>query len=381
MTGYTYTIQVSTPSGAQITYSYTKNTGTETFNNSQVPNSSLTYDSGLDFKWIDFSDPEFGDYTLTATIQIDLTGGSQYIYLYLAIITEGIIDQVSLDADIQQTGQNTAVGTANVGFNYFDEYQFIVVIDPILRDGYPRIPRGVTQVLNVKVVSPDPLPSNESITLELITDPGTFGAAVFVKNDGTETQVLQITSSQTITIKGKQHSSKKENIIIRASNKGNVLASQSFSVRTWIKSFVFFDFGAINENLQVRYKVSSESGNISDLGGILLGEFVRYPGSDSTYSWNSPPYTNIYTDNPHIDSLICGVNCLIGGSDLFYDTHKPGDGFQTPYTADEFDCEQFYWFNDTIICKQSERIPVIILIHLLTEKYILIAFLSLGITV
>lgn len=123
LTGYTYTIKVSTPSGAQITYSYNKNTGTENFNNSQVPNTSLSYDSGLDFKWIDFSDPAFGGYSMTATIQIDLTGGSQYIYLYLAIITEGKIDQVSLDADIQQTGQYTAVGTANVGFNYFDEYQ------------------------------------------------------------------------------------------------------------------------------------------------------------------------------------------------------------------------------------------------------------------
>ncbi len=121
LTEYTYTIQVTTPTGSQVTYSYDKNSGIETFNNSQVPNATLSYDSGLDFKWIDFSDPQFGGYTMTATIQIDLSGGSQYIYLYLAIITEGIIDQVSLDADIQQTGPNTAVGTANVGFSYFEE--------------------------------------------------------------------------------------------------------------------------------------------------------------------------------------------------------------------------------------------------------------------
>lgn len=121
LTGYTYSIQVTTPSGGQIIYSYNKNTGTETFNNSQVPNSTLSYDSGLNFKWIDFTDPQFGGYKMTANIQIDLSGGSQYIYLYLAIITEGKIDQASLDVDIQQTGQNTAVGTANVGFSYFDD--------------------------------------------------------------------------------------------------------------------------------------------------------------------------------------------------------------------------------------------------------------------
>ncbi len=127
LSGYTYTINITTPAGGQITYSYNKNTGSETFNNSQSPNSILSYDSGLDFKWIDFTDPQFGGYTMTATIQIDLSEGSQYIYLYLAIITEGRIEQVSLDADVQQTGQNMAVGTANVGFSYFEEFKNIYV--------------------------------------------------------------------------------------------------------------------------------------------------------------------------------------------------------------------------------------------------------------
>lgn len=123
LSGYTYTINVTTPTGGQITYSYNKNTGTETFNNSQSPNSTLSFDSGLGFKWIDFTDPDFGGYTMTATIQIDISGGTQYIYLYLAIITEGRIEQVSLDADIQQTGQNKAIGTVYVGFDYFSQFE------------------------------------------------------------------------------------------------------------------------------------------------------------------------------------------------------------------------------------------------------------------
>ena len=127
LSGYTYTIEITTPTGAKIEYSYNKNTGIDMLDNSLSPNSTLSYDSGLDFKWIDFEDPDFGAYTMKVTIQIDITGGSQYIYLYLAIVTEGIIEQVSLDADVQQTGQNAAVGTANIGFSYFEEFAKVEV--------------------------------------------------------------------------------------------------------------------------------------------------------------------------------------------------------------------------------------------------------------
>jgi hypothetical protein len=122
LSGYTYTINITTPTGGNITYSYNKGAGTETFN-SQSPDATLSYDSDLDFKWINFSDPQFGGYTMTATIQIDISGDSQYIYLLMAIVSEGKIDQLDLDADIQQTGQNTAVGIVNVGFSYFSQFE------------------------------------------------------------------------------------------------------------------------------------------------------------------------------------------------------------------------------------------------------------------
>lgn len=122
LSGYTYSISIDTPTGAQIIYSYNKDTGNETFNNNQSPGSTLSYDPSLDIKWIDL-DPQFGSYSVNATVQIELTGETQYIYMIFIIVTEGIIDQLSLDVDIYQTGQNTAVGTVDIGFSYFTEYE------------------------------------------------------------------------------------------------------------------------------------------------------------------------------------------------------------------------------------------------------------------
>jgi hypothetical protein len=136
LTGYTYSIKINAPDGSQIIYSYNKSTGIETFDKSQTYNSTLSYDSDLDFKWIDFTEPHFGGYTMTATIQIDMADEFQYIELYLAIITEGKIDQVSLDADIQQTGQNTALGTGNVWFSYFDKLAYKINITKIWSDQF-----------------------------------------------------------------------------------------------------------------------------------------------------------------------------------------------------------------------------------------------------
>ena len=130
LSGYSYSIQISTPSGQTVNFS--SNNGTEVFDNSQAPGTSLSYSSDLGFNWIDFADPEFGSYTLSATIEINISGGSQYIELYLAVITEGRIEQVDLDADIQQTGQNTAVGTVELGFGYFSMYKFFYEVPGII---------------------------------------------------------------------------------------------------------------------------------------------------------------------------------------------------------------------------------------------------------
>jgi len=120
---YTYSISINTPEGNQIIYSYDKDSGIETYNNSQSPHSGISYEQSLDIKWIDL-DPQFGNYSMTATINIDLDDGSQYIYLIIIIVAEGKIDQLNVDADIQQTGGNMAVGTVNIYFSYFSQYTY-----------------------------------------------------------------------------------------------------------------------------------------------------------------------------------------------------------------------------------------------------------------
>jgi hypothetical protein len=125
LTGYTYSIKISAPSGKTVVFSYDKSGGGEVFDNSGISGADLSYDSGLGFNWIYFTDPDFGAYSLDARIEIEIEGGSQYIYLYLAVITEGRIEQVDLDADIFQTGANTAEATAHFGFSYFEELKSI----------------------------------------------------------------------------------------------------------------------------------------------------------------------------------------------------------------------------------------------------------------
>jgi len=132
LTGYTYSIEITSPSGKTVKYSYDKNAGAKVFDNSQTADANLTSDSNLGFNWVNFPNPEFGNYSLTAKIEIDLSRGSQVIYLYLAVITEGKIEQVDLNADIQQTGQNAAIGTVNLGFDYFSKYKYYYEVSGIV---------------------------------------------------------------------------------------------------------------------------------------------------------------------------------------------------------------------------------------------------------
>jgi hypothetical protein len=377
--GYTYSIKIGTPNGSQIIYTYDNSTGNEVFDNKQSPASALSYDSDLDFKWIEFSDPQFGGYTMSATIQIDFSNGSQTIYLLMAIVSEGKIDQLDLDADIQQTGENTAVGSVNFNFSYFQEYLFTVLMDKVTRDGYARIPKNISQTIFVKV-SPDPLPNNEYISLELVTDTGTSGEAVFVKGDGSESATIPINSSEFITIKGKQNSSVKNNILLRAAYNGKTINDQRFSVRTWPCKFtqVYFPFSSPDQRggvLGVNCNWESESRNIQDLSGIVIGEWVDYPGESHSFNWSSLTYRQSPLgpiDDPYIKNFIIGkVNDEDGKIywDGFGDTHSiptfkstdppPFDiAFKKPYVSDVAICTQYYRFNDPLIMEDNKFINI-----------------------
>lgn len=376
LTGYTYSIEITTPSGNSVKYSFNKDSGSEVFNNSQVADANLTFDSNLGFNWIDFSNPEFGGYSMTAKIEIDISGASQYIYVYLAIIAEGKIEQIDLNADIQQTGQNSAIGKVYLDFNYFSEFKYTIVMDPIISRGYYRIPVNDPYTINIQI-HPDDLQANEHVLLELVPDQLSSGAVVFIEN-GVEKKSIEIQKSQEIVIKGKKNSIFKDDILLKASYKGNVLAEQRFSVRTWPTNFNQVGNAKIISStssnpdplggfMQFKYEWESESGVLKDLYGIRIGEMVEYP--EGVHEWPSPPYRSLFgiqypVENPTTIYYTIGIdkqnnNIIWSG---FGDTHhipttnndnlndKNLDiAFKQPYQENVIISTQFYIFHDPII--------------------------------
>jgi hypothetical protein len=376
LTGYSYSISVNTPKGNQITYSYDKSSGSESYNPSQY----FSFDSGLGIKWINL-DPDFGRYSMNATIQIDIDyeEETQYVCLNMIIITEGKIDQTNLNANIQQTSDYTAVGYLNANFSYFDNYS--VVMQPIWRDGYARIPKGDKNAQTIRVtVDPDPMRQGDVITLTLETISGTGSAKIL---NSENPAYKEITGTTDITIVGVENSSEKKNILLKASYKGNKLAEQKFTVRTWPTNFHQISVmqhkstDKLNSNdqlagiLQFKYQWESESENISDLEGIKIGEEVYFHGEiGDIFYFSNPPYRLGSTDNPTIINHIIGQtpqdNIIVWNE--FGDTHripttKPEDmndldvaftkglslsGFND-YCADGIKATQYYRFKDDII--------------------------------
>ena len=107
-----YTIKITSPTGLLVAYSYDYQSKSEIFSNSLSPNATLTTDSELNIIWIDFSNPQFGNYTVTETIQ----GLSVASYIPLAINREGKIELISLDKNT-----NSTLDTAYYIFNYHQQ--------------------------------------------------------------------------------------------------------------------------------------------------------------------------------------------------------------------------------------------------------------------
>ncbi|GEM_PF-5107665 len=368
---YSYTITINAPDGKRIVFSYDKNSGKETFDNSQSPGATLTYDSQLDANWIDF-DPVFGTYTMNDNVTIQISGSSQTIYLLFFIYTEGKIDQTNLNASIQYSGGSTATGIATLSFGYLSKFQYFVSIEQISTNGIKRIPMSKPKEITV-TVDPPQMKNGDFITLKLVTQSGK-GAAIFKSSNS---NTLPIYGTTKIEILGTENSSEKENIKIIASYNGKELDSQNFSVRTWIEKMEFVGSGTIPNRgmLVTTYKVNSESGNLADLNGIFLGEDVHYDKKE----WSSPPYRSdvfpIPTVPVYFEPLIIGqegdLGCCTPSKPLLSDgQHLPTESKEHPikspadifvkdsfgnYKEDVSISTQFYWFNDPVLDIHSER--------------------------
>jgi hypothetical protein len=390
---YTHSITVNDPEGKKIIYSYDKNTRRETFDNSQSPAATMTYDTDLDVNWIDF-DPVFGSYNMDANITIEITGTYQEIVMLFIVYTEGKINQLNLNADIQYDGGNTANGIATLSFGYLEEYQdnILVTMDPIRTNGIARIPKGTKMPATINItVIPSQIPNNGKILLELTIDNqiGGKGTAVFDNINGSSTK--EITGTTPVTIFGTTNSTIENNIILTANYKEKVLTSQNFSVRTWptklIRCNVSYDIPSSGK-LYFEYNIESESGNTDDLKGIFLGEFVTYdvdptiyflfdwiidiPSTHDRYVYPSPPYrigpqnTKFSADDPTIIHKTIGVDVFVPKIPTYRDVHKlptdgddeyrlihPGEAFRKPYEEHVYIGTQYYWFRDPLLMEQS----------------------------
>jgi len=150
------------------------------------------------------------------------------------------------------------------------------------------------------------------------------------------------------------NSSKKDNIKLSAKLNGTILDEVFFSVRTWPENFRRISTicnPMINGVLEFIYTWDSESGNPDDLNGIIIGEWVDYPGDNLEYEFSSPPYTLCKTDDPYIELKIIGTDIFTQLPDrqripcgVFY---KPVNILDIP-RSDNFTATQYYWFRDPI---------------------------------
>jgi hypothetical protein len=224
------------------------------------------------------------------------------------------------------------------------------------------------QILTV-TVSPSPLPSEEKITLDI----STIGTGLATFEDGSFS--MEITKSSVVKIRGFINSNQKDDITISGLYQGTEIATEKFTVRTYPISFEIINVTTNTPSdgrLIFEYNIISESGDVDDLLGIILGEWVDYPGSDIAYYFSSPPYRigpflqQYWTQDPYINSKVFGSDAL----KIFPDVHKlptddenhplssPDEAFRKEYRTDAFEAIQYYWFRDLVLMDQSTRVNI-----------------------
>ena len=234
---------------------------------------------------------------------------------------------------------------------------------PVFNDTNPNY-----SLLTITVI-PSPLPTGEKVILDI----STVGTGLATFDDGSFTR--EITKSSDVKIKGFINSNQKNDVTIRAIYDGNELASEQFSVRTHPMRFEIKNVTTNTPSdgrLIFEYNIISESGDVDDLLGIILGERVDYPGVNGKYEYSSPPYRigpffqQYWTEDPYIDYKVFGSDTL----KIFPDVHKlptddknhplssPDEAFRKEYRTDVFEAIQYYWFRDPVLMDQSTMVNI-----------------------
>jgi hypothetical protein len=93
---------------------------------------------------------------------------------------------------------------------------------------------------------------------------------------------------------------------------------------------------AVTGDLYIKYLWNSSTGNQPDLSNVDIGELVNYPGTADPYTWPSPPWGTVNSQNPHPETYTGA-----GSNPGFTDTHY-AKTFLKPYQAGGFTATQVY---------------------------------------
>ena len=118
-----YTLTIRAPDGKVTQYIDDGHSGAGTFDNSQSPDSFLSYDSGSDMYWIEL-EPIFGTYTLTLLVQVEAVYNNYIVVeLPLTIYSAGKIDRIVPEFRplYNKTSTNLISGVFELDFDYLSE--------------------------------------------------------------------------------------------------------------------------------------------------------------------------------------------------------------------------------------------------------------------
>lgn len=237
-----------------------------------------------------------------------------------------------------------------------------------------RIPKhGVNQAFSRAVtvqLTPETLPGGMTVTLRLATTTGA-GNARLLDAAGQETAALAINRSQTVRIRGKEHSSVKDNVELTAWVGNTAVASRRFSVRTWPVGFARVGGcdGVNDADLHSYYRWHSESGNHDDLNGLHVGEFVHFPQQLiwlDRYCLPNPPYDDTpgvtpCKDNPSTWYAPLGTagqnNPLTIWNEQIHD-HLQMDRLSGTLAPHTYVASQYFFFRDPVLMAPQRRDPV-----------------------
>lgn len=119
-TGRSYSLVIEAPGSKEIHCDYDASTGNLQFDNTDIPESKLSFNSTFGVHWVELP-PEFGPYKVTSYFNLD-SGGSdvEYAEMLFVLNVAGKIEHVTPYVDINT---NTYTATAGVSFDYLSELQ------------------------------------------------------------------------------------------------------------------------------------------------------------------------------------------------------------------------------------------------------------------